>query len=398
MNETSLIKDRVQSIDLLRGLAIIIMALDHTRNYFHADAMIFSPADLAKTTVDLFFTRWITHFCAPVFVFLAGTSAFLVSQRKTKKELSFFLLSRGLWLLILELTVVNFGWTFNIQFPFFVLGVIWALGISMLILSILVYLPYSAILVLGIILVAAHNLLDTIHVSGNSFKSFVWSSLHDPSWGRESGQLIIKGRSLIVDYSVLPWIGVIALGYCFGYLYKPDVDVRARKKRLSILGVAAVLLFIFLRLLNKYGDPHPWSAQKSPAFTFLSFLKVTKYPPSLQFILLTLGPAVLFLVLAEKFLKGFGKALIYIGRVPMFFYLVHIYLIHLLALFAAKFSGYDWIDMVSRKPLTPVVTGYGFSLEMVYVVWIIVVLLLYPLCKQYDTYKSSHKKWWLSYL
>jgi uncharacterized membrane protein len=374
------------------------MALDHTRNYFHADAMIFSPADLAKTTVDLFFTRWITHFCAPVFVFLAGTSAFLVSQRKTKKELSFFLLSRGLWLLILELTVVNFGWTFNIQFPFFVLGVIWALGISMLVLSILVYLPYSAILGVGIILVAAHNLLDTIHVSGNTFRSFLWSSLHDPSWGRESGQLIIKSHSLIVDYPVLPWIGVMALGYCFGYLYTPDVDVRTRKKRLSILGGAAVLLFIFLRLLNKYGDPHPWSAQKSPAFTFLSFLKVTKYPPSLQFILLTLGPAVLFLVLAEKFLKGFGKALIYIGRVPMFFYLVHIYLIHLLALFAAKFSGYDWIDMVSRKPLTPVVTGYGFSLEMVYVVWIIVVLLLYPLCKQYDTYKSSHKKWWLSYL
>jgi len=398
MNEISPIKNRVQSIDLLRGLAIIIMALDHTRNYFHADAMIFGPADLTRTTVPLFFTRWITHFCAPVFVFLAGTSAFLVGQRKTKKELSLFLLSRGLWLIFLELTVVNIGWTFNIHFPFFVLGVIWALGISMLVLSILVHLPYAIILGFGIVLVAAHNLLDTIHVPGNTFRSFLWSALHDPGYGRESGHLIIEGRAFIVDYPVLPWIGVIALGYCFGSLYKADVDVETRRKRLLILGVAAVLLFIFLRVLNNYGDPHPWSDQKSSAFTFLSFLKVTKYPPSLQFILMTLGPALLFLAVAEKFLKGFGKAIIHIGRVPLFFYLAHIYLIHLLALFAAKFSGYDWIDMVSEKPLLPVVNGYGFSLGIVYVVWIIVVLMLYPLCKWYDGYKSSHKKWWLSYL
>ena len=398
MNETSLIKTRVQSIDFLRGLAIIIMALDHTRSYFHADAMIFSPADLTKTTLPLFFTRWITHFCAPVFVFLAGTSAFLVVLRKTKKVLSLFLLTRGMWLVFLELTVVNFGWTFNIHFPFFVLGVIWALGISMLFLSVLVYLPYSVILVLGIMIVAAHNLLDTIHVPGNSLNAFLWCSFHDPTWGRESGQLMIKGRSLIVDYPILPWIGVIALGYCAGFLYRPDFDATTRRKRLLVLGITAIALFIFLRMLNIYGDPHPWSVQKSSAFTFLSFLKVTKYPPSLEFILLTLGGAVLLLALAEKFLKGFGIAIIHMGRVPMFFYLVHIYLIHLLALFTAKFLGYNWIDMVSQKPLTPIVKGYGFSLAMVYVVWIVVVLLLYPLCKWYDRYKSSHKNWWLSYL
>ena len=398
MNEISPIKNRVHSIDLLRGLAIIIMALDHTRNFFHSDAMIFGPADLTRTTVPLFFTRWITHFCAPTFVFLAGTSAFLVGQRKTKKELSLFLLYRGLWLLFLELTVVNFGWTFNIHFPFFVLGVIWALGISMMVLSILVHLPFRVVLSVGIILVAAHNLLDTIHVPGNTLKSFLWSALHDPGFGRESGHLIINGRSIIVDYPVSPWIGVIALGYCFGYLYKPGVDVVARRKILLMLGVGAVLLFIFLRMINIYGDPHPWSDQKSPAFTFLSFLKVTKYPPSLQFILMTLGPAALFLAVAEKSFKGFGKPIIHIGRVPMFFYLVHIYLIHVLALFAAKFTGFEWIDMVSQKPLTPVVNGYGFSLGMLYVIWIIVILLLYPLCKRYDKYKSSHKKWWLSYL
>ena len=398
MNEILIIKKRIQSIDLLRGLVMIIMALDHTRNYFHADAMVFGPADLTQTNVPLFFTRWITHFCAPVFMFLTGTSAFLVSQRKTRKELSFFLLTRGFWLVILELTVVNFGWTFNIHFPFFVLGVIWALGIAMIVLSVLVYLPYPVIVAIGILILLGHNLLDAIHLPGNTLRSFFWSALHDPSWGNESNQLIFKGRSIVVDYPVLPWIGVIALGYCFGYLYKPAIDATVRRKWMLTLGAAAICFFILLRILNVYGDPHPWSAQRSFVFTVLSFLKVTKYPPSLQFILMTLGPAILFLALVEKSFRGFGKAIIHIGRVPMFFYLVHIYLIHVIALFAAKVSGYNWNDMVSQKPLTPVINGYGFSLAIVYVIWLIVVVLLYPICKWYDGYKTSHKKWWLSYL
>jgi len=397
-NETLIIKKRVRSIDLLRGIVIIVMALDHTRNYFHADAMIFGPADLTQTNVPLFFTRWITHFCAPVFMFLAGVSAFLVGQIKTRKELSFFLLTRGLWLVFLELTVINFGWTFNPHFPFFVLGVIWALGIAMIALSVFVFLPYRAILAIGILILLGHNLLDTIHVPGHSIRAFFWSALHDPSWGNESNQLIFNGRSIIVDYPVLPWIGVIALGYCFGYLYKPSIDPTVRRKWMLTLGIVSICIFILLRILNVYGDPLPWSDQKSFAFTVLSFLKVTKYPPSLQFILLTLGPAILFLAFAEKSLQSFGKSIIHIGRVPMFFYLVHIYLIHMLAWFAAKFSGYNWKDMISQKPLTPVINGYGFSLAIVYVVWIIVVLLLYPICKWYDGYKSTHKKWWLSYL
>ena len=398
MRETLLIKKRIQSIDMLRGLAIIVMALDHTRDYFHSDAMIFAPLDLARTTVPLFFTRWITHFCAPVFMFLTGTSAFLVGQRKTKKELSFFLLTRGLWLIFLELTFVNFGWTFNIHFPFFVLGVIWALGVSMIALSFLHYLPYHIILGIGILLIAGHNLLDAIHVPGNSFKSFLWSAIHDPTLANESNQLIIKDRAVIVDYPVLSWIGVVALGYCFGDLYKPDIDVRTRTKKLLILGSVSITLFILLRLVNVYGDPHPWVTQESTVFTILSWLKVTKYPPSLQFIMLTVGTGIFFLAIAEKYLNIFGKAIIHMGRVPMFFYLAHIYLIHALALFAAKFSGYNWNDMISQKPLTPVISGYGFPLAIVYLTWIIVILLLYPLCKWYDDYKSRHKKWWLSYL
>jgi uncharacterized membrane protein len=398
MKETFLIKKRIQSIDILRGLAIIVMALDHTRDYFHSDAMIFAPLDLARTSVPLFFTRWITHFCAPVFMFLAGTSAFLVGQRKTKKELSVFLLARGLWLIFLELTFVNFGWTFNIHFPFFVLGVIWALGISMIVLSFLHYLPYRVVLGVGILLVAGHNLLDSIHVPGNSFKSFLWSALHDSTFANESNQLIIKDHAVIIDYPVLPWIGVVALGYCFGNLYKADMDARTRTKSLLIFGSVSILVFILLRFVNVYGDPHPWVIQKSTVGTILSWLKVTKYPPSLQFILLTVGAAMFFLAVAEKGLKVFGKAIMHIGRVPMFFYLAHIYLIHTLALFAAKFSGYNWNETISQKPLTPIIKGYGVPLAIVYLIWLIVILLLYPLCKWYDDYKSRHKKWWLSYL
>jgi uncharacterized membrane protein len=374
------------------------MALDHTRDYFHSDAMIFAPLDLTQTNVPLFFTRWITHFCAPAFMFLAGTSAFLVGLRKTKKRLSFFLLTRGLWLIFLELTFVNFGWTFNIHFPFFVLGVIWALGVSMIVLSILHYLPYKLILGIGILLVAGHNLLDSIHVPGNSFNSFLWSVFHDPTFANESNQLIINDRVVIVDYPVLPWIGVVALGYCFGNLYQSDREVSKRIKKLLILGSVAILLFILLRFVNVYGDPRPWVTQKSTVFTILSWLRVTKYPPSLQFILLTVGTGIFFLAVAEKYLNIFGKAIIHIGRVPMFFYLAHIYLIHTLALFAAKFSGYNWNDMISQKPLIPVIKGYGFSLAIVYLIWLIVILLLYPLCKWYDNYKSRNRKWWLSYL
>jgi uncharacterized membrane protein len=382
---------RITSIDLLRGIVMIIMALDHTRDYFHADSLRFEPTDLEQTNVILFFTRWITHFCAPVFVFLAGTSSFLSSQRKTKKELTVFLLKRGLWLMLLEVTIINFGWSFNIKLPFIGLQVIWALGISMIALAALIHLPKKIILITGIIIVAGHNLLDSIHFNG-----FAWAALHEEKLFRVNSTHLIR-----VTYPVLPWIGVMALGYCFGSLYASNINAARRKQWLLVIGSSAIFAFILLRLINVYGDLHPWTEQKSIAFTFLSFLNTAKYPPSLLYILMTIGPALIFLAFAETISGKLAKAIIHIGRVPMFYYVLHIYLIHLIAMLAAQLSGYSWSDMILQRRtwVDPQLKGYGFSLGVTYLVWIGIVLLLYPLCKWYDKYKTAHKeKWWLSYL
>ncbi len=382
---------RITSIDLLRGIVMIIMALDHVRDYFHANSMFFEPTDLSQTSPELFFTRWITHFCAPVFVFLAGTSAFLSGQRKTKKQLSRFLLTRGFWLILIEFTVVNFAWSFNIKLPFIGMGVIWALGISMIALAGFIYLPLKIILAVGFMIVFGHNLLDGIH-----FKNVFWSVLHEPRVFRIDDTHLIR-----FTYPVLPWIGIMLLGYCFGRLYSKEFSAEKRKKWLLIIGTAAIALFIIIRAINIYGDPESWSTHNSSAFTILSFLNTTKYPPSLLYTLMTLGPSMIFLAFAEKPLNRFTAAITCIGRVPMFYYILHLYLIHLLAMLAAEISGFNWSDMILQRRtwVDPQLKGYGFSLGVTYLVWIGVVLLLYPLCKWYDKYKTAHKeKWWLSYL
>ncbi|MDB5231296.1 MAG: hypothetical protein JWN76_2101 [Chitinophagaceae bacterium] len=387
----SLTKNRIQSVDLLRGLVMIIMALDHTRDYFHSSAQLYPPLDLSHTSAAIFLTRWITHFCAPVFMFLAGTSAYLVGQRKSKKELSFFLLTRGLWLMFLDLSVIGFGWTFNIHFPAFFFDTLWALGVSMVALSIFIHLPFKVILALGIIISAGHNLLDNFHVQGNNLLAFLWGEVHD--------QRIFKfgGYTLMTAYPVLSWIGIIALGYCFGALYKNGSDPVKRKRSLLLLGSSAIILFILLRVANLYGDQQLWSAQKSGLFTFLSFINVTKYPPSLLYTLVTLGPAIIFLAFAEKPLNKVTSVISLYGRVPMFYYLLHIYLIHLMAMAAAQLTGFGWKSMIVDD--FPEVKGFGFSLGIVYLIWIGVVLVLYSVCKSYDKYKTAHKeKWWLSYL
>jgi uncharacterized membrane protein len=389
-------KKRITSIDLLRGLVMIIMALDHVRDYFHADGFMFDPLDLEKTSGVLFFTRWITHFCAPVFMFLAGTSAFFVGQKRSKKDLSLFLLKRGIWLILLELTLINFGWNFDISFTNFYFIVIWALGVSMIVLAGFIYLPNKLILLLGVLLVAGHNLLDNIHVPGNNLKAFGWALLHDQnffSW---------QGKNILVGYPVLSWIGVMALGYCFGNLYTSAFSVERRKKILLMIGGSAIVLFIIIRFINVYGDPSSWSHQQSSFYTLLSFIKATKYPPSLLYILMTLGPAILFLAITENINNAATKFVSIYGRVPMFYYVLHIYLIHLFAMLAAGlFTNYGWEIWILKEPIwfAEGLRGYGFSLGIVYLVWAIVVIGLFPLCKWYDRYKTNHKeKWWLSYL
>lgn len=389
-------KQRITSIDLLRGAVMIIMALDHVRDYLYAGSFYYNPLDLDKTSGTLFFTRWITHFCAPVFMLLAGTSAFIISQKRSKKELASFLLTRGLWLVFLELIVLNFGWNFNVSFPMFLFITIWALGLSMIVLAGLIWLPNKWILAFCILMIAGHNLLDNFHITGNTLPAFGWALLHEQQF------FTWHNKMLLVGYPLIPWIGVMPLGYLLGEWYKPNYDAAKRKKNLWITGGSAILLFIVLRFTNIYGDPVPWTSQKNPFFTFLSFLNVNKYPASLSYLLVTLGPSLIFLAFAEKIKGAFVNFITVYGRVPMFYYLIHIYVIHLIAMAAsAIIPGQDWTIWILQDPIwfTEGLKGYGFSLAVAYLVWILVVVGLYPFCKRYDRYKQGHKeKWWLSYL
>jgi uncharacterized membrane protein len=387
---------RVGSIDLLRGTVMIVMALDHVRDYFHYGAFLYSPTDLSRTSVPLFLTRWITHFCAPVFVFLAGISARLYGMKRSRQELSFFLFTRGAWLVFVELFILSLFRTFNPSYPFFNLQVIWAIGICMIVLSALIYMSRRQILSIGLVLIVAHNLLDPVHLPGTGAASFLWSVLHDP------GAFTFGHFTLSVKYPVLPWIGIMSVGYFMGDWYAPVCDQTRRRLILFLLGYGAVAVFIILRFSNWYGDAAPWSVQKNAVFSVLSFLNVTKYPPSLLYTLMTLGPALIFLAFTEGRLNAWTSKIALFGRVAMFYYLAHILLIHLLALAAAVISGYRWSDMVLSVGVddTPGLKGYGFDLWVVYGVWIGLILILYPLCKWFDRYKRAHQatQWWLSYL
>lgn len=330
-------------------------------------------------------------------MFLSGVSAYLYGVKNGRKALSFFLLTRGLWLIFAELFIVTVGWTFNAHLTIYILQVIWAFGVSMIVLSTLLNVSRKGLLAIALVLLAGHNLLDGIHVAGNGGGAFAWAFLH------EQRPFTFGPIFIFVGYPILPWIGLICLGYYFGRFYAPDQDPAARQKTLRYLGWGAIGLFILLRASNLYGDPAPWSVQHNRLFTLLSFLNLTKYPPSLLYVLMTIGPALLFLSYTERPLNALTSKLAVFGRVPMFYYLVHIYLFHALAVMGAILSGHRASDMLN---LTTWVTdnaqlkGYGFDLTVVYAVWIGVVLLLYPLCKWFDKYKRSHSAQhkWLSYL
>jgi uncharacterized membrane protein len=388
--------NRIESIDILRGVVMVIMALDHVRDYFHYGSFFIDPTNLETTTPMLFFTRFITHYCAPVFVFLAGTSAFLYGSRKTKSELFKFLFSRGIWLIFLELVVNNLIWTFDFSYSIVIFQVIWAIGFSMVCLSFLIYLPKKVLLFLGIILIAGHNLLDSIVTEGQSLQSIIWYVLH-----QEQFLIINPNKLILLKYPVIPWIGIMVLGYLFGTFYQKDYAVTIRKKWLLRLGLGALVIFFVLRGLNIYGDLTPWSVQDTITKTVLSFFNITKYPPSILFICITLGPALLFLHTIESTKNRITDFFLVFGRVPLFYYFLHVLLIHLLAIGGILIFGGNWEDMILTADvfLNANLINYGYSLPIVYLVWISVVLLLYPLSKKYMIYKANNKdKWWLSYL
>lgn len=385
-------KYRVESLDLLKGLVMIIMALDHVRDYFHYSAFFFDPADPTQSTLPIFFTRFVTHFCAPAFCFLAGTSAFMVGKRKSNNELSVFLLKRGLWLVFIEMTIVNFGWYFDIYFRSPGLLVIWSLGISMIFLAALVHLPRKFILLFSLLIIFGHNLLDSVHFEGNLF----WAILHEFAFFE-----LKDGVEFLVGYPIIPWIAVMSLGYYFGAFYDQSFDNLRRKKLFNLTGIFAIAVFVILRFTNIYGDPVLYQDFGTISKNLIAFLNPSKYPPSLDYLLMTLGSVLIFLANAESIKGKAADIFSTFGRVPFFYYILHLYLIHLIAMIFAEFSSFGWRIMILKDWVseTPELKGYGFPLWVVYAVWIFVIVFLYPLCKKFDTYKQRNKsKWWLSYL
>jgi uncharacterized membrane protein len=386
--------DRLVSVDLVRGLVMILMALDHVRDFF-SDRLFLDPTDLKTTTPAVFLTRWVTHFCAPTFIFLAGAAAFLSGTRgKTRPALSWFLLTRGLWLAFLEVTVNRALWMFNYDLHHHGAGVFWAIGWSMVVLSALVYLPTPAVTLFGVAMIVLHNLLDGLTADQARLPGWLWVILHSPGDAPIAG-----GFTFGTGYCLVPWAGVMAAGYGFGALLRPDRATRRR--RLFRLGTALTLGFIVLRAANVYGDPQPWVRQPSALWTFLSFLNCTKYPPSLLYLLMTLGPAVLALAYFDRPPGPLTRPVVTFGQVPLFFYLLHIPLIHGAAVLC-DWLRFGWSPLAAAGPwevrAEAVPEAYGLSLPLVYLLWAGVVLVLYPPCRWFAGVKRRRRGAWLSYL
>lgn len=384
-------RERLNSIDFVRGLVMVIMALDHVRDYFSHPGL--NPTNLETTTAALFFTRWITHFCAPVFVFLAGTGTYLqVLRGNSKSDISKFLLSRGLWLIVLELTLVRSGWTFT---PFDVsmifVQVIWALGWSMIVLAALIHAQTRIVGFFGVLMILSHNATDGIAVDWNNPLGFLWAILH-------TGDSLtpFPGFRFMPFYPLIPWIGVMAAGYAFGSLYALE---QAERRRIMLrIGLAVCALFILVRGSNVYGDPQPWSVQSQPVMTLLSFLNCEKYPPSLSYLCMTLGPAIILLSFAERWSNAFTERITVFGRVPMFYYLLHIPLIHGMSILVEAMRGYDPSALIGNVFSREFPPDFGFDLPIVYAFWVGIVVLLYPACVWYAKLKKKSSNPLLRYL
>jgi uncharacterized membrane protein len=397
---------RIVSLDIMRGLVMVIMALDHTRDFF--TNIPFEPENLAKTYYALFFTRWITHFCAPLFFFLAGTGAFFYGRRRTPQALTRFLWTRGLWLIVVEFTVVGTAWTFMFPWGFF--GVIWALGACMVLMAGIVRMPLRWVGAFSAVLILGHDLLDPIRPQQFGSWAWLWTILHV-----KGGALLPFGLRKFVLFPLVPWVGVMAAGYVFGSIYLLEKD--RRRKLIAQIGLGLTLAFVLLRLTNLYGNPPvglgsgvsqgPWHVQPTVEKTVILFFDVEKYPPSLQFLLMTLGPSLLLLAWLDKRLdQRDGKErvspwlspLLTFGRVPLFFYILHLYLIHSLAILAGVLSHQPVGWLFHGGFMFGAPDDWGFNLPFVYLMWITAVVILYFPCRWYEGVKQRRKDWWLSYI
>lgn len=386
-------RQRLESVDLLRGIAMIVMALDHTRDFFGDYSR--NPTDPATTTAALFFTRWITHFCAPTFFLLTGVGARLSLGRKTPAEVSRYLFTRGVWLIVLEAMVLRLAMQFNVDYRVTVLTVLWALGWSMIGLALLVRLPDRMILGVGLGLILLHNAADGIPAAALGAFAPLWTLLHAPGFLYQGSEHVV-----LIAYPIVPWVGVTAVGYALGRIFEWEPE--RRRQLLWRAGLVATVAFVALRFVNVYGDPSRWSAQERAGFTFLSFLNTTKYPPSLLFLLMTLGPVLCLLALLDRGTPRWGKPVVTIGRVPLFYFMVHFFWIHILAFAVClgRYGSAHWLfesPGLDKFPFTQP-PGWPLGLGWVYLVWGVVVLTVYPPCVWYAGVKARRRDWWLSYL
>jgi len=378
---------------------MILMALDHVRDFIHREAMVASPTDLERTTPVLFFTRWVTHFCAPVFLLTAGLGAWFWWKRgRSRAQLAGFLLTRGFWLALLELTVMRFAYNFSVspEYPVFLL-VLWVLGACMIGLSVCVWMPSRFVLVAALAMIAFHNLLDPITARDLGSAAPLWHLVH------QVGAFRLGDLTVIVGYPLVPWVAVMALGFASGPLFQ--LAASDRRRALLMVGAAATIGFVVMRAWNGYGDPAPWQSQASPVFTGLSFLNTTKYPPSLIFLLMTLGPAYLSLAWLDRRRLESSHPLVVLGRAPLFYFVAHFFLAHLAAAVLAlwRYGGAAWSfifhplpSMGGPRTLYP--RDFGFDLWVVYAVWALIVLLLYPACRRVAAWKAGRTEWWVGYL
>lgn len=381
----SALSHRLLSIDALRGLIILFMLLDHCRETFFLHLQVSDPMDIAITDISLYLSRMLAHLCAPSFIFLTGLSAYLYGQKYSgdRRAIASFLLKRGVFLVILELTIINFAWTSQFPPSVIYLQVIWAIGLSMIALSALIWLPNNALLVMAIVIIAGHNLLDSTHFTSDSSAHLPWAILHDRGWLNFD---TFKART---SYPILPWIGVISLGYYFGCLYQKEILPPWRQRQLLKLSLVFLSLFILIRAINLYGDKLPW--QHYPLFyqTLMSFFNVTKYPPSLLFLLLTLAGCFALLAYLERIKPcGWLNYVSIFGSVPMFFYIIHLYLLKILYLIAVTIWGLNQGNY------------FGFNnMGQIWLVTLVIITLLYPLVKWFSGFKANHRQYrWLKYL